>query len=249
MDQEQSLQPTLVDSFPSLRQPGVLEVITAPTGDDALEIAKLWVNQYPGSVVAIDSVDALLPDATKDNKIGDSEVGNLPRLMSQACRRLKAAVGKSKSTVVFLNQQREKIGTYGDPNTTSGGKALKFYADQRIELMDITAKTRIMNDEGGQVGHIVRFKVVKNKIAPPFVKGEFPLLYGKGIDQETELVGLASDLGILPVDGKYILVENKDGKEVKKHPSQVASMMRADPKLFQSTLDELKQMFPETFNV
>lgn len=249
LDQEQALQSTLVDSFPSLRKPGVLELITAPTGDDALEIARLWLLQYPGSIVAIDSVDALLPDATKDNKIGDAEVGQLPRLMSKACRRLKVTLGQSKSTMIFLNQQREKIGTYGDPNTTSGGKALKFYADQRIELMDITAKTRIINEEGNQIGHVVRFKIIKNKIAPPFVKGEFPLIYGKGIDQVTELVTLASDLGILPMEGKYILVDNTKGVQVKKHPSEIVKMMKMDPAYFEETLTSLKEMFPETFNV
>jgi len=250
LDQEQSLQPTLVNSFPSLREEGVLELITAPTGDDALEIARLWANQYPGSIIVIDSVDALLPDATKDNKIGDAEVGNLPKLMSQACRRLKAAVGQSRSTIIFLNQFREKIGTYGDSRTTSGGKALRFYSDQRIELMDITSKTRIMSKDGkDQIGHIVRFKVIKNKVAPPFVQGEFPLIYGKGIDQQTELVTLASDLGILPMDKKYILVDNAKGEQVKKHPGQVADMMKIDPAFFEEVLGELRAMFPETFSV
>jgi recombination protein RecA len=109
LDQEQALQATLVDSFPILREPGVLEIVTAPTGEEALRIAELWVLQYPGSIVVVDSVDALLPEQTDGKAIGETDVGTLPKLMSAGCRKLQAAVGKAKSTVVFLNQIRSKI--------------------------------------------------------------------------------------------------------------------------------------------
>lgn len=247
LDQEQALQPTLVDSFPALREPGILEVITAPTGEDALKIAELWARQYPGSIVAIDSVDALLPQQTEAKEIGETDVGTLPKLMSAACRKLQSAVGQSKSTVIFLNQLRSKIGAYGNPDTTSGGRALPFYASQRIQLMDITAKTRIMNDDGNQVGHVVRYKIVKNKVAPPFVSGEFPLIYGKGIDVYEELATMAGDLGILAKEGKYYLVPNAKGDTVKKPHKTVVNMLRADPEFYTSTLDELKGLYPETF--
>ena len=247
LDQEQALQPTLVESFPTLRKEGVLEVVTAPTGEDALKIAELWALQFPGSLIAIDSVDALLPEQTDSKEIGETDVGTLPKLMSAGCRKLQAAVGKSKSAVIFLNQMRSKIGAYGNPNTTSGGRALPFYAAQRIELMDITSKTRIMNDDGDQIGHKVRYKIIKNKVAPPFVSGEFPLLYGKGIDVYEELATMAGDLGVIEKDGKYYMMKNDKGEAVKKPHKTVVNMLRGDPALYQSTLDELKSLYPETF--
>lgn len=247
LDQEQALQPTLVDSFPSLRKEGVLEIITAPTGEDALKIAELWALQYPGSIIAIDSVDALLPQQTEEKDIGEKDVGTLPKLMSAGCRKLQHAVGRSKSTVIFLNQMRSKIGAYGNPDTTSGGRALPFYASQRIQLMDITSKTRIMSDEGNQIGHVVRFKVVKNKVAPPFVSGEFPLIYGKGIDIYEELATMAGDLGLIERDGKYFLVPDSDGT-IKKRPHKTfVDILRSDPEYYAKLLGELRSLYPETF--
>lgn len=247
LDQEQALQPTLVDSFPGLRREGALEVVTAPTGEEALRIAERWALQYPKSIIAIDSVDALLPEQTDSKDVGENDVGTLPKLMSAGCRKLKAAVGKSKSTIIFINQIRSKIGAYGNPDTTSGGRALAFYADQRIQLMDITAKTRIMSDDGNQIGHIVRYKIVKNKVAPPFVEGQFPLIYGRGIDIYDELATMAGDLGVLPKEGKYYLVPNNKGDIVKKPHKTVVDMLRADKQFYETTLGELKELYPETF--
>jgi recombination protein RecA len=247
LDQEQSLQPTLVDSFPALRKEGALEVITAPTGEEALRIAELWALQYPGSVIAIDSVDALLPEQTNDKDLGASDVGTLPKLMSAGCRKLKAAIGRSKSTIIFINQLRSKIGAYGNPDTTSGGRALPFYADQRIQLMDITSATRIMGDDGNQIGHTVRYKVIKNKVAPPFVSGEFPLIYGKGIDRHDELATMAGDLGVIEKEGKYYVVPNAKGEMVKKPHKTVVDMLRSDPEFYNTTLTALKEYYPETF--
>lgn len=247
LDQEQSLQPTLVDSFPALRKEGALEVITAPTGEEALRIAELWALQYPGSVIAIDSVDALLPEQTNDKDLGASDVGTLPKLMSAGCRKLKAAIGRSKSTIIFINQLRSKIGAYGNPDTTSGGRALPFYADQRIQLMDITSATRIMGDDGNQIGHTVRYKVIKNKVAPPFVSGEFPLIYGKGIDRHDELATMAGDLGVIEKEGKYYVVPNAKGEMVKKPHKTVVDMLRSDPEFYNTTLAALKEYYPETF--
>lgn len=247
LDQEQALQPTLVDSFPILRKPGTLEIITAPTGEEALRLAELWVRQYPTTVVVIDSVDALLPGQTEGKDIGETDVGTLPKLMSAGCRKLQHAAGQTKSTVIFLNQMRSKIGAYGNPNTTSGGRALPYYAAQRIELMDITAKTRIMNDEGRQIGHTVRFKIEKNKVAPPFVSGEFPLIYGKGIDIYEELAVLAGDLGLIEKDGKYYVIPDKDGVPKKRPHKTFVDMLRSDPALYAHYLLELKEHFPDTF--
>ena len=249
IDQEQALQPTLVDSFPNLREDGALTVITLPTGEEALRCAEMWALQYPGAVIAIDSVDALLPKQTDDKDLGETDVGTLPKLMSAGCRKIMSAVGKAKSTVIFLNQLRSKIGAYGNPDTTSGGRALPFYAAQRIQLMDITSKTRIINDDGRQIGHVVRYKIVKNKVEAPFVDGEFPLIYGKGIDCHTELVTLAVDYGVLEraEKGNYIMVPNAKGEMVKKPPKTVADMLRADPEFYDRVLGEVKALFPETF--
>lgn len=249
IDQEQALQPTLVDSFPALRQPGALEVMIAPTGEDALRLAELWALQYPGSITAIDSVDALLPQQTEGKAIGEADVGTLPKLMSAGCRKLQAAVGKSGSTIIFINQKRSKIGAYGNPDTTSGGRALPFYAAQRIELMDITSKTRITNDEGDIIGHTVRYKIVKNKVAVPFIAGEFPLIYGKGIDIYSELATLAGEFGIIPMEKKYYLVPNDKGEIVKKPHKTLVGMLKADAELYAKTLQGVQELYPETFGV
>ena len=247
LDQEDALQSTLVESFPALREPGTLKVITAPTGEDALRIAELWALQYPRCVIVIDSVDALLPQQTEGKAIGETDVGTLPKLMSAGCRKLQAAVGKSDSTIVFINQVRTNIGAYGDPDTTSGGRALPFYAAQRIKLMNITAKTRVMNEDGDQVGHLARYKIIKNKVAPPFVTGEFPLIYGKGIDMCEELVTLAGDFGVIEMDKKNYLVPNAKGVIVRKPKKTVVDMMRGDPVFYAHVLLELKELYPETF--
>ncbi len=247
LDQEQALQSTLVDSFPVLRKPGVLKVITAPTGEDALRIAELWALQYPGCIIAIDSVDALLPQQTDGKAIGETDVGTLPKLMSAGCRKLQAAVGKSNSTIIFINQVRTNIGAYGDPDTTSGGRALPFYAAQRIKLQNITSKTRIMNDDGDQIGHRARYKIIKNKVAPPFVNGEFPLIYGKGIDVCEELVTLAGDFAVIEMDKKNYLVPNSKGVIVKKPKKTVVDMMKSNPDFYEEVLAELKALYTETF--
>jgi len=248
LDQEQALQTTLVESFPVLREPGVLQIVSCPTGEEALRLAELWSRQYPGSIIVIDSVDSLLPQQTDNKAIGENDVGTLPKLMSAGCRKLSAAVGKSKSTIIFLNQLRSKIGVYGNPNVTSGGKALPFYASQRIELMDITAKTRILNDSGEQIGHIVRYKIVKNKIAPPFVSSEFSIIYGKGIDIYSELATLAGDLSIIDMENKYYLIPNDEG-EIKKRPkATVVNMLKADVNFYDKILAELHSLYPETFS-
>ncbi len=248
LNQERRLQATLLESFPILREPGALELITAPTGEDALRLAELWLNQYPGAVVGIDSVDALLPEQTDKKELGATDVGTLPKLMSQGCRKLQAAAAKTGGTIIFINQLRSKIGViFGNPDTTSGGRALPYYASQRIELMDITNDTRIKDEEGNIIGHRVRFKIIKNSIAPPNVRGSFPLIYGKGIDKATELCDLAIDLGLLQKDGNRVLVKNAKNVMVKKWPKEVASMLRADPIFYEEVLTEVKDLYPETF--
>lgn len=242
LDQEMRLRDTLLATFPKLKDG--LEIIQAPNGNQALQIAELWLRQFPGSIVVIDSVDALLPDADKDKNIGDAKVGGLPRLMSDACRALTKTCATVGSTIIFLNQIRNKIGGYGNPDTTSGGKALPFYASQRIQLMPITAATRIQDANGNIVGHRARFKIVKNSVTVPFVEGDFPLIYGKGVDVVDELVDMASDLDVLHKDGNYILIEDK-----KRPPKTVKDMMRSDPEFYTRILEEVRALYPETFAV
>ena len=243
LDQEMRLRDTLLSTFPELKEK--LEVIQAPTGNEALQIAELWTRQFPGSIVVVDSVDALIPD--NDKNIGEAQVGNLPRLMSDACRKLARSCATAGSTVVFLNQIRSKIGAYGDPDTTSGGKALPFYASQRIKLQQITAATRIKDNNGNIVGHRARFKVVKNSVTVPFVEGDFPLIYGKGVDRVDELVDMACDLDVLKKEGNYILIADENGEEKKRPPKTVKDMMRADPEFYTQTLEEIYALYPEIF--
>jgi len=245
IDQEMRLQSTLLATFPALKDK--LEVIQAPNGTQALKIVELWVRQFPGSLVVVDSVDALIPETISDNDIGDSSVGGLPRLMSDACRRLARACGVSGSTIIFLNQIRSKIGGYGNPDTTSGGKALLFYASQRIQLMPINKDGRILDANDNIIGHRARFKVAKNSVTVPFVEGDFPLIYGKGIDKVDELVDLACDLDVLHKDGTFILLEDEKGDVKKRPPKTVKDMMRADPAFYNKILDQVKALYSDIF--
>jgi recombination protein RecA len=248
LDQEMRLRDTLLSTFPALREK--LEIIQADTGNEALQIADLWMRQFPGSIVVIDSVDSLVPDTGKEVKdIGEAQVGGLSRLMGDACRRLTKSAAQAGSTVIFLNQLRNKIGGYGNPETTPGGKALPFYASQRIQLRPINADSRILDAKGGQIGHMVRFKVVKNSVTVPFVEGEFPLIYGKGVDKIDELVDLACDLDVLKKDGNYILLKDETGEEKKRPPKTVKDIMRSDPKFYAEILKGVMQLYPDVFQL
>lgn len=247
IDQEMRLRDTLLATFPALKG-GKLEVVQAPNGNVALQIADLWIRQFPGSIVVVDSVDALVPEGVSDKDIGDVSVGTLPRLMSDACRHLAKSCAGSNGTIIFLNQIRNKIGGYGNPDTTSGGKALTFYASQRIQLLPINKDGRIVDTNGNIIGHRARFKVAKNSVTVPFVEGEFPLIYGKGIDKIDELVDLACDLDVLHKEGNYILME-EDGEVKKRPPKTVKDMMKADPKLYDSVLIQVHALYPDIFAV
>ena len=247
VDQEMRLRDTLLATFPALKDK--IEIVQAPNGTAALKVVELWVNQFPGSIVVVDSVDALIPETISDNDIGDAAVGGLPRLMSDACRRLTRACAMANGTIIFLNQIRNKIGGYGNPDTTSGGKALTFYASQRIQLLPINKDGRILDANGNIIGHRARFKVAKNSVTVPFVEGEFPLIYGKGIDKVDELVDLACDLDVLHKDGTNILMADEKGVEKKRPPKTVKDMLKADPALYAKVLGEVKALYPDIFSV
>jgi len=170
------------------------------TGEQALEICEILVRSGAVDVIVIDSVAALVPKAEIEGDMGDSHVGLQARLMSQALRKLTGAIARSKMSVIFINQLREKIGVmFGSPETTTGGKALKFYASVRLDIRRIGP----VKDKEEVVGSHVRVKVVKNKVAPPFKQAEFDIMYAEGISHTSLLVDIGSEAGIIDKAGAW----------------------------------------------
>ena len=228
VDAEHALDPTYASKL------GVdldnLLVSQPDNGEQALEIVEVLVRSGGADVVVVDSVAALVPRAEIDGEMGDAQVGLQARLMSQALRKLTAVVSKSRTCLIFINQLRVKIGVmFGNPETTTGGRALKFYASGRIDIRRIGA----IKDGDQVIGNRTRVKIVKNKVAPPFRMAEFDLIYGEGVSREGDLLDLAVDRRIVEKSGTWF---SYDGERLGQGREKVKLFLNQNPEIF-DTID------------
>ena len=205
-------------------------------GEDALNIAETLVRSNAVDVLVVDSVAALVPRAEIEGQMGDSHVGLQARLMSQALRKLTAIIAKSNTCVIFTNQIREKIGVmFGSPETTTGGRALKFYASVRLDIRRIAT---IKSPDGQAQGSRVKVKVVKNKLAPPFMECEFDIMYDEGISKAGSLIDVALDMKILEKRGSWF---SFDGEQLGQGRDQTKALLEKDPVLQEKLLARIRE--------
>jgi len=209
------------------------------TGEQALEIADMLIRSGALDIIVIDSVAALVPRAEIEGEMGDSHVGLQARLMSQALRKITGALSNAGTTAIFINQLREKIGVmFGSPETTSGGKALKFYASVRIDVRRIET----LKDGSEAVGNRTRAKIVKNKVAPPFKQAEFDIVYGQGISREGSLIDVGVDQSIIRKSGAWYTYE---GDQLGQGKENARNFLRDNPDL----ADEIEKKIKEKLGV
>ena len=215
---------------------GELVISQPDNGEQALEIADNLIRSGAVDALVIDSVAALTPKSEIEGEMGDSKMGLHARLMSQALRKLTSSISKTNCTVFFINQLREKIGVmFGNPETTTGGNALKFYASVRI---DIRRSTQLKDTEGGVLGNKTRVKIVKNKVAPPFKTAEFDIMYGEGISKTGEVLDIGVELDIIEKSGSWF---SYGGSKLGQGRDSVKSILKDNPEL----MEELEQKILE----
>ena len=217
-------------------------IVSQPdTGEQALEITEALVRSGALDVIVVDSVAALVPKAEIDGDMGDSHMGLQARLMSQALRKLAGAINKSKTVLIFINQLREKIGVmFGNPETTTGGRALKFYASVRMDIR----KIENIKQDGEVTGNRVRVKVIKNKVAPPFREAEFDVLYGKGISKEGNILDMAVNLDIVEKSGSWF---SYNGERIGQGRENAKRYLIEHPDMLQEVDKKVRDNFAKAF--
>ena len=217
-------------------------IVSQPdTGEQALEIAEALVRSGAIDIIVVDSVAALVPKAEIDGDMGDSHVGLQARLMSQALRKLAGVLNKSNTAIIFINQLREKVGImFGNPETTPGGRALKFYASVRLDIR----KTENLKQDGEVFGNRVRVKVVKNKVAPPFREAEFDIIYGKGISKSGNILDLGVNLDIVEKSGSWF---SYNGARIGQGRENAKKYLEENPEVMAEVEKKVRDKFNEAF--
>lgn len=212
-------------------------------GEQALEITEALVRSGAVEAVVVDSVAALVPKNEIDGDMGDSHVGLHARLMSQALRKLSGAIAKSSCIVIFINQLREKVGViYGNPETTTGGRALKFYASVRLDVR----KSEQLKNGSDIIGNHVKCKVVKNKVAPPFRTAEFDIIYGKGISKESEIIELGINCGVIDKSGSWL---SYNGEKLGQGKDKVRQLLEEDVALAEELSEKIFARYSGNTNI
>ena len=217
-------------------------IVSQPdTGEQALEIAEALIRSGALDIIVVDSVAALVPKAEIDGDMGDSHIGLQARLMSQALRKLAGAVNKSKTVIIFINQLREKVGImFGNPETTPGGRALKYYSSVRIDIR----KIENLKQDGEVIGNRARVKVVKNKVAPPFREAEFDIIYGEGISKAGNILDMAVNLDIIEKSGSWFSYK---GERLGQGRENVKQYLKDNPKIMEEVESKVKENFAVAF--
>ena len=217
-------------------------IVSQPdTGEQALEITEALVRSGAIDIIVVDSVAALVPKAEIDGDMGDTHVALQARLMSQALRKLAGVLNKSKTAIIFINQLREKVGImFGNPETTPGGRALKFYASVRLDIRRIEN----IKQDGEVIGNRTRVKVVKNKVAPPFREAEFDILYGEGISKEGSILDLAVNLDIIDKSGAWF---SYNGAKIGQGRENVKRYLKENPKILAEIEQKIRDNYSKAF--